>query len=317
MVVDAAMSSSRQLTLTQDRHRTRAISLYLAAHRDRIIANFVDEPLSADRNKKRKFMEHQARRLFRTMTEEEQREWMDRARAQHADGKGGKKRCQKQPLALATTVAARKTKGTEERRLDHTAHEESRRSGVAHEEFGRSGVQECIPARGASFGGTSLPTTPVHLMPPRSPRHADALQCSVAKRRHDDAVAASPCQPLAEYVSMRGRLGKVVPHMEKLFGDAGAAEVQAASLRILNAILPQLRGQMPSQAVTLAAVVGLAAKLTQTNAKPAQVKSLWAAVAGSCLDASVIALEPKVVNMWARQSLDSESWSGSVRALQQ
>ena len=116
---------------------------------------------------------------------------------------------------------------------------------------------------------------------------------------------------------MRGRLGKVVPHMEKLFGDAGAAEVQAASLRILNAILPQLRGQMQSQAVTLAAVVGLAAKLTQTIAKPAQVKSLWAAVAGSCLDASVIALEPKVVNMWAGQSLDSEYWPGSVRALQQ
>jgi hypothetical protein len=96
--------------------------------------------------------------------------------------------------------------------------------------------------------------------------------------------------------------------MEKLFGDAGAAEVQAASLRILRAILPELGQEKQSADVTAAVVAGLAAKLTQAATDPDHVKKLWAALAGRSRVALVAKLEPKVLNMWAAQTLDSEYW---------
>jgi hypothetical protein len=109
-------------------------------------------------------------------------------------------------------------------------------------------------------------------------------------------------------------LGKAAPTLAQLYGDAGAAEVIAATFRILGAILPQLRRQKQSDAVKVAVVAGLAAKLTQTPADPTHVKKLWAAFAGRSNKASVAKLEPHVLNMWAAQSLDSEYWPRALRA---
>ena len=165
-------------------------------------------------------------------------------------------------------------------------------------------------------GETPHPMTPPRCQGAHIPSLASgsSLPHSAVKRKQNPSVGASQSQALPGYLTLRHCLGKAATTLEKLYGDAGAAEVRAASLRILSAISPQLSRHRQSDAVKVAVVAGLAAKLTQTAADPAHVKKLWTAYAGRSSGASVATLEPKVLNMWAVQCLDSEYWLPALRA---
>jgi hypothetical protein len=67
--MDSQHSSERQRQLMQDRLRTRAISMFLACHRENILEG-VNLPARADRNERRRAL-HEARVRFRRLSEEE------------------------------------------------------------------------------------------------------------------------------------------------------------------------------------------------------------------------------------------------------
>ena len=318
--------------------------MYLTHHRENIVAQVnVRLPVFGDRNERRKALEQEARAQFRKLPEEEQQVWVEqvkREKQQHAEGaenSHGDHACArgrsrgspgtKHRLAPAKAVPVKRARATQAAEADTLTLEESGACGAGVWECipaSGTGVWECagarerIPASGAGvrdrIPAASHPMTPPRRQQPHIPSLAHALEHSGAKDRHNRSVDASQAQPLPEYVSMRHRLGKSATTLEKLYGDAGAAEVQAASLRILSAILPQLSMQKQSDAVKVAVVVGLAAKLTQTAADPTYVKKLWAALVGRSNEALVVKLEPKVLNMWAAQSLDSEYWPQALCA---
>lgn len=334
--MDSQHSSERQRQLMQDRLRTRAISMFLACHRENILEG-VNLPARADRNERRRALQHEARVRFRRLSEEEQQAWMEKVNSKkpkpaegaknspgdHASARGSSARG-----SLGQDVPAKRARATQAAEAETCKLEEDgacgagvgecmgvrefagvrrRMSGKSTGVQERSGVPERAPA-------ASHPMTPPRPQRPHTPSLALALEHSGAKDKRHRSVDASQAQLLPEYASMRQRLGKAAPTLAQLYGDAGAAEVIAATFRILDAILPQLRMQKQSDAVKVAVVAGLAAKLTQTPADPTHVKKLWAAFAGRSNKASVAKLEPHVLNMWAAQSLDSEYWPRALRA---
>ena len=328
-------SWTRRRQLMQDRARTRAISAYLAHFRDSLAAELDVLPL--DRNRRRKALEQKARLQFRGLPEEEQQKWLEKAACDEPTSAEDRKNMRKQdPKKMQKdTASAAGNPGGKARRAEAKTvpakrarrEQAAEASGPASPEDAGKGVRECSPAKLAAeasgpaspegngkgvrecSSARSHPTTPWRGQPPRTSTLARSLELSGTKVRHDRAAGASQTQPqLLLYASSRRHLGKATPTMEKLFGDAGAAEVQAASLRILRAILPELGQEKQSADVTAAVVAGVAAKLTQTATDPDHVKKLWAALAGRSRVALVVKLEPKVLNMWAVQSLDSEYW---------
>ena len=74
------MSSSRQQTVTLDRRRTRAVSMYLADHRE-ILLNMLPKEMKTDKNTKRKELEKIARKDFHKASESEQRTYYARVSA--------------------------------------------------------------------------------------------------------------------------------------------------------------------------------------------------------------------------------------------
>ena len=304
-----SLTHQRQQQLLEDRMRTQAISRYLTQHKVSIAAEVSAK--ETNRNKKRKAMERIARARFKQLPEEEQHFFVDEVRQE-------KQQFQETLVAPIPPACSRVRKvrlaETETVKTEQAASPKvarRRRSSKGPPEgSGRSGVRAFAPA---ALVQASAPVTPRHT---RAAKLAIAHAGTVAKtsRGSDGGVSCTKTPP--GYAPLRHRLASATATIEKLYGDAGAAEVLAASYRILRAVLPQLEEEKQSAAVKVAVIAGLAAKLTQTCMDSRQdnptnstrVSKLWASIAGRGCEASVVRLEPKVLTMWAAQSLESEYW---------
>ena len=86
-----AMSDTRRQQLQRDRLRTKAISLFLADHREAVLCKLKNVG-SMDYNSKRKALEHEARKKFNEETDSVRRHYMNLAGATgegKKEGSGG------------------------------------------------------------------------------------------------------------------------------------------------------------------------------------------------------------------------------------
>lgn len=121
---------------------------------------------------------------------------------------------------------------------------------------------------------------------------------------------ASPVKQNAPDKSvLRDRLMEVAPQpLRELYGDAGCMEVLAATLRILDVADESLMCLSGAVAVKLAAVLGVAAKLSQSSDDHRHIVKLWAKIAGKPAERQIRDMETKVISMWVKPCLGSDSF---------
>ena len=328
-----SLTHQRQQQLLEDRMRTQAISRYLTQHKVSIAAEVSAE--ETNRNKKRKAMERIARARFKQLPEEEQHFFVDEVRQEKqqfqetlvAPIPPACSRVRKVRLAETETVKteqAASPKAAQLRKVQLAETETVKTEQAASPKVARRRRSSKGPPEGSGRSGVRAfaPAALVQASAPVTPRHTRAAKLAIANagtvaktsRGSNGGVSCTKTPP--GYAPLRHRLASATATIEKLYGDAGAAEVLAASYRILRAVLPQLEEEKQSAAVKVAVIAGLAAKLTQTGMDGRQdnptnstrVSKLWASIAGRGCEASVVRLEPKVLTMWAAQSLESEYW---------
>ena len=102
------------------------------------------------------------------------------------------------------------------------------------------------------------------------------------------------------------------PILRTLYGDAGTCEVLASGIRVVERVV----GDMSSSAwrsarpvLKVAAVAGLAAKLTQSCADEQHVCKLWHKIAGRSVEGEVRKLDRELVCAWGRQGLPESEYS--------
>ena len=91
------------------------------------------------------------------------------------------------------------------------------------------------------------------------------------------------------------------PALRTIYGDAGACEVLASGIRVLERVDMSTWSARP--ALKVAAVAGLAAKLTQPCPDEPLVCKLWHKIAGRSAEEQVRKLDRELVCVWGRQGL--------------
>lgn len=255
--------------MLHDRLRTKAVSLYLAEHRQSLLSKLKNVG-SMTCNLKRKALEHEARKKFKEETDSVQRHYMNIAGAKGQGAKQG-------------------SGGSGEGRCEPKAAEQVQSTNV------HDGPQ--------SSSAEMSQQTPVAKRRRKSPEAlAVGLQRLSPPKRAVDSVAVDSGRDSA----LRGRLVNCTGCLRDIYGDAGGFETLAGGLRILDKV--SLATWNGDDTVKAAAILGLAAKLTQTPLKghTNHVHTLWAKIAGKRRERPVRDLEKKVFMAWARDSLESD-----------
>ena len=317
----AQMSSSRQHTLMLDRRRTRAVSVYLADHRD-ILLNMLPKKMKTDKNTKRKELERIARKHFRQASEGEQQTCYARVGTVRASGKfrgsgeqlvesrsGGEGEqlveSRSADEAAGGVRASGKFRGSGEQLVESREPSIEQplvepRSIVEEQLVEFRGSVACRSARDGKAGS-----------PPRTPAGgitSSALHAAFghptprkAGRRSFQSAPApwSMSESAGPSCGLRDSLMRENQHLRAFFGDAGALETMACAIRILDVV--DMKQWKNRRAVKLAVVVGMAAKLSATPSDEQHVRKLWAKFAGdSSLLHEVRKLEKEVVMAWAK-----------------
>ena len=102
-------------------------------------------------------------------------------------------------------------------------------------------------------------------------------------------------------------IDKASQPLRESYGDAGCMEVLAASFRILDVGESGLMSLRGSLAVKLAALLGVAAKLTQASDDRQHIVKLWASIAGEASEQHVRNMETKVISLWVKPCLGSDA----------
>jgi len=277
------MSSSRQQTLMLDRRRTRAVSMYLADHRE-ILLNMLPNEMKTNKNTKRKELERLARKHFHKASESEQQAYYARVRT--------------------VILASGEFRSTGEG-------EQSRSSGEGEQLVeSRSGGEgeQLVEFRSADEGGQ--PSIEQPLVEPRSiieeqPSIEQLLVefRGVGFRSSRDGKAGCPPRTPARGVTssscgLRDSLMRETQHLQALYGHAGALETMACAIRFLEVV--DMNQWKNRRAVKLAVVVGMAAKFIATPSDEQHVRKLWAKFAGDSSEHEVRKLEKEVFMAWAR-----------------
>ena len=328
-------SSSRQITLVHDRRRTRAMSVYLADHRDSFL-EMVPSKTKKDRNKKRKEMERLAREHFNKLSQSEQQCYYDRVARPVPISDGN------EPLmessALGSSGAKRPVEFRSSGEEPHVSRPvefrssgeephvsrpvEFRSSGeephVSGEgplvEFRRTGDDQAsstsLASRTPARGRVTPPTPPTTSSVALALRVAAGLPSPVKKSRVVDrrclessCAAWSAWQPTGQHCPLKDSLLRESKHLRTLYGDAGALETLACAMRILDVV--DMNQWKSRRGVKLAVVAGMAAKLIASDEQ--HVRELWAKFAGKSSEPEVRKLEKQVVMAWARQGLNDGS----------
>ena len=329
----AQMSSSRQHTLMLDRRRTRAVSVYLADHRD-ILLNMLPKEMKTDRNTKRKELERIARINFRQASEGEQQTCYARVGTVRASGKfrgSGEQLVESRSGGEGEQLVESRSAGEGEQLVESRSADEAAGGVRASGKFRGSGEQlvesrepsieqplveprsiveeqlvefrgsvACRSARDGKAGS-----------PPRTPAGgitSSALHAAfghptprkAARRSFQSAPAPwSMSESAGPSCGLRDSLMRENQHLRAFFGDAGALETMACAIRILDVV--DMKQWKNRRAVKLAVVVGMAAKLSATPSDEQHVRKLWAKFAGdSSLLHEVRKLEKEVVMAWAK-----------------
>ena len=297
------MSSSRQQTLMLDRRRTRAVSVYLADHRD-ILLNMLPKKMKTDKNTKRKELERVARKHFQQASESEQQTCYARVRTVRASGKF-------RGSGEGEQLVESRSGGEGEQLVESRSVDEGGqpsieqplvepRSIVEEQLVEFRGSVACRSARDGKAGS-----------PPRTPAGgitSSALHAAfghptprkAARRSFQSAPAPwSMSESAGPSCGLRDSLMRENQHLRALYGDAGALETMACAIRILDVV--DMKQWKNRRAVKLAVVVGMAAKLSATPSDEQHVRKLWAKFAGdSSLLHEVRKLEKDVVMAWAK-----------------
>ena len=292
----AAMTSShRQRQLQLDRQRTKAISIYLNENRDKFLHMLVEAEVQ-DKSLKRKALEREARRAFKAMSESEQSAFMTRA------------------VKAEVCVRASGGQGVV------GSHDAVRASGSQDDAARASGSQGSHDAASAHVGDKGHKSPVIVKAKEEKNKPSPAIEKrkrprSTASPAKSLKSAGSPAMapaglPLESQWSATGRplrdgLLRAVPHLCRLCGDAGAAEVFARGLRVLDVMESSVAAWPLSASVKVAIVAGVSLKLTQTQAE-GLVQTLWTKVAGKSAIAQIREWEPKLLNGWASNCIGSE-----------
>ena len=302
------MSSSRQQTVTLDRRRTRAVSMYLADHRE-ILLNMLPKEMKTDKNTKRKELEKIARKDFHKASESEQRTYYARVSASGEFRSSGE----------GEQLVESRSGGEGEQLVEFRSADEGGQPSIEQPLFEpRRFVEEqlvefrgsvaCRSARDGKAG--SPPRTP-----PRTPAGgvtSSALHAAVChptpRKVACRSFQSAPAAPWSMSESagpscwpgcgLRDSLMRENQHLRALYGDAGALETMACAIRILDVV--DMKQWKNRRAVKLAVVVGMAAKLIATPSDEQRVRKLWAKFAGDSSEHEVRKLEKEVLMAWAR-----------------
>ena len=264
------MSDTRRQQLQRDRLRTKAISLFLADHREAVLCKLKNVG-SMDYNSKRKALEHVARNKFNEETDSVRRHYMNLAGStgegkKEGSGGSGEKRCE-------TQVAE------QDQRTD--VHDGPQSSSA------EMSLQTPVAKRRREFWEIQ------RLTPPNIA--ADSVAVDSGRDSGKDGVSKA---------ALRGRLVDCAGCLQKIYGEAGSFETLACGLRILDKV--SVATGKGDDTVKAAAILGLAGKLTQTPEDKNHVRTLWAKIAGKRRERLVHDLEQKVFMAWSRDSLESD-----------
>lgn len=315
-------SDRRTAQLQADRARTRAISRYLRDHREEIEQLFWDRPGYDAMNveEKRRELVRLARQEFNKQVVSDQEHYLSLAgsgsRPSVPDAvvqdEGGKR-------ALSTcdvgAKVRRKVSKTAPAPIVHSAHEQQLVGvlGSATEssdpppspalsrlvEPPTSSGRSCSSEKaspGPMKGQAQVLRSPSKVKQSSSPPKRSAHICSTK----DGDVGASGCGTH----ELKRLLPRCLPMLNKLCGDAAAAEMLACAWRFVDRY-PNLfkTGTLP--AVQVAVVFGVAAKLTQSS-DTVPTKKIWAALAKPNLEPQIRELEAKVVHAFGRADLNKD-----------
>lgn len=265
-----AMSDTRRQQLQRDRLRTKAISLFLADHREALLRK-LKHAGPMDYNFKRKALEHVARKKFNEATDSVQRHYMNIA---GATGEGTKEGSGGSGEAGCETQVAEQVQRTD-----------------VHDGPQSSPAEMSQQAPDAKRRRKSLEIQ--RLAPPNMA--VDSVAVDSGRDSGKDGVSQA---------ALRGRLVNCADCLREIYGDAGGFETLAGGLRILDKV--SVATWKGDDTVKVAAILGLAAKLTQTPEDTNHVRTLWAKIAGKHRERPVRDLEKKVFMAWARDSLESD-----------
>ncbi len=264
--VVSAMSDAQRLQLQHDRLRTKAISLFLADHREALLRN-LRKVRSMDHNTKRRALVAEARKKFKEEADSVRNRYMILASAKVQDGGQDAKQATKQGHSIDPHLGPKSSSSEMHTQTPVKRQKVAEALAVAPRNKGLSTITtEVDPAKvdsGKDFGRNGVRTA-----------------------------------------ALRGRLVDCADCLREIYGDAGGFETVAGGLRILEKV--SVATWKGDDTVKVAAILGLAAKLTQTLEDTDRVRTLWAAIAGKRREHLVRDLEQKVFLVWARDSLESD-----------
>ena len=324
-------NSTREAQLTSDRRQTRAISLYLHTEREKLLEH-LRPGHGKSRFAKRNELVRMARSRFKALPGHEQKKYTLLATQKPAIGR-------KHLHALATSKAAF-WKGVGELGRSHiTAGDVKQESGAEAQEAGFNDTlqemleldvpippQACASQESAHrstrfrikvkrpdigiYGLGQPASPPAECTCTPSPRQSQVWESGSLGVESWGHSSHKEAQPTAVKSVLRDRLMDVAPQpLRELYGDAGCMEVLAASLRILDVAEESLMCMSGAVVVKLAAVLGVAAKLSQTSAIDQHIVKLWARIAKTKLaEKQIRDMENKVISMWVKPCLGSDSF---------
>lgn len=267
------MSDTRRRQLQHDRLRTKAISLFLADHREALLCN-LKEVGRMDSNSKRKALEHVARKKFKEETDRVRSHYMNLAGAtgegQGSGGSGGEGKKQGSGGSGEEAEEVQRTDAPDG--PQSSSAEMSQQTPVAKRQRKAPEIQRLTPPSLA----------------------AGSVAVDSGRDSGKDGVSQA---------ALRGRLVDCAGCLREIYGDAGGFEALAGGLRILDKV--SVATWKGDDIVKVAAILGLAAKMTQTQDKN-HVRTLWAKIAGKGRERPVRDLEQKVFMAWSRDSLESD-----------
>lgn len=276
-----ATQIARQQTLLRDRHRTRAVLLYLADHRQRL-TKMLPRKIKKDKSKIRSELLRMARKRFNQASQGEKQTYHDRAKsASRSAGEVGEQPPRSIEQPLSKLVEPRSI--GEEQLVEFRSSVEFRSAGD-----GKAGSPPRTPPRGV-ISSSALHAAVGHPTPRK-----------VAGRSFRSAPAApwSPSQSSGPACPLRDSLMREIKLFRDLYGDAGALETMACAIRILDVV--DMKRWRNRRAVKLAVVAGMAAKLVPTSSDEKHVRTLWAKFAGESALTEVRKLEREVFMAWAK-----------------
>ena len=282
----AQMSSTRQKTLMHDRARTRAVSLYLADHRDSLL-EMVPSKIKKNRNQKRKELERLARQHFNTAPQNTQQTYYDKVEFRSA----GDHEVGMMPLAEF------RSSGGESKSLElKTSGEEPL------VEFQSAGDHEVGMKPLAEFRSSGDDVAPLlHAVAGHPTASSDKRRAIDRQSMESSDAGWSAMKPAGQGCLLKDSLLRESKHLRTLYGESGALETLASAMRILDVV--DMQQWKSRKGVKLAVVVGMAAKLMPTPTDEKHVRKLWAKLAGESSELEVRKLEKEVLMAWARKGL--------------